>query len=57
MRHVSATALVIPKHFIFTFMGNLQLFILIQNKEILQCQKSHFWTHPRINSLENISSL
>lgn len=32
MRHVGATALVVPKHFIFTFVGNLQLFILIQNK-------------------------
>lgn len=32
MKLVSATASVVPKNFIFTFMGDLQLLILIHNK-------------------------
>lgn len=45
MRHVGATALVVPKHFIFTFVGNLQLFILIQNKGQYWSVRSSIFGH------------
>lgn len=58
MKLVNATASVVPKNFIFTFMGDLQLLILIHNKgKYWNGGSSIFWPTVRINGLENVCSL
>lgn len=57
MKLANATASVVPKYFIFTFMGDLQLLILIHNKgKYWNGGSSIFLPALRINGLENVFS-